>query len=425
MSVKINHKDLRFFLIIIILMLGSFAGANIFCRIAVLAILVFCIIKGIEEKRLLNPYFAFAFVPFSLLIHFNISNQYMLDLNRNTWILAIINMLAFLIVFGLTPSFKHLNRCIGASDKTELIKHTIILTLFGFAPFVFKTITGSLMPLASVFTLFGTAAMMCALKSKNKGLIIIVFLAYVIQSLGDVSKSALLSIIIGAYVGFEKYYKNKKRINFKSVVLICAGIVVMILSFTFANQLRGAKTASESVAYYSRSGGITWEGNNLLFLPYMYLVTPWTNLQYIMQTQNVRTQGLWMIKPILGYLQLDTLFLNRYALRAYSSFNTFSFIGPEYMDFGFIGSMFPSAFLGYFVKKVYSRYIVSKSPFDTACFALCIQAVVEMFFSNHFFAHSYPFTIVIIMGIYKFVFCKRKNIELDSRNVRSGNEKVI
>ena len=41
------------------------------------------------------------------------------------------------------------------------------------------------------------------------------------------------------------------------------------------------------------------------------------------------------------------------------------------------------------------------------------QAVVEMFFSNHFFTQSYPFTIVIIMGIYKLLFCKKYDVEIE------------
>lgn len=413
MKIRIDQKENIYFLLIIVFALAGLSGISFFPRLAVLMILLFCIIRGRQERHLFNPYYAFAFVPFSLLIYTNLSIRYMLDLNISTWFLAIINMVAFLAAFNITSSYRKYEKCIGGGKGKNLINNTLLLIIFGFAPFVYRIVTGTLMPLASVFTLFGTAAMICAIKTNKKSLVILVFIAYVLQSLVNVTKSGVLSMLLSILIGYEKYYEHNRRNNLKVIALAAIGIIVMILSFTFANQLRNTRTASETVFYYTRYGGVTWNRNNALFMPYMYLTTPWANLQYVVQTQNTRTYGLWFLKPILGYLQMDSLFRNQYNIRAYSTFNTFTFIATHFKDFGFLGSIIPSAFLGFFVKKVYSRYRVSRSPFDTACYVLCFQAVAEMFFSNHFFMQSYPFSIVIIMGIYKYLFCKQNEVELE------------
>ena len=117
---------------------------------------------------------------------------------------------------------------------------------------------------------------------------------------------------------------------------------------------------------------------------------------------------MWTFKPFLGYVQLDAPFEKEYELVAYSSFNTFTYIVCAYKDFGFFGSVFMSLFIGFYVKKVYSRFKVSQSPFDVAIYACVSLAVVEMFFSNHFFMQSYPFTILIVISIYRFFTSLRK-----------------
>lgn len=150
-------------------------------------------------------------------------------------------------------------------------------------------------------------------------------------------------------------------------------------------------------------GNVKWTGLTSFFMPYMYLETPWTNLQYVMQTQDTRTYGLWLIKPILNYLQLDGFFENMYQLIPMSSFNTYSFIACNFKDFGFWGSIIPSLILGGYVKWVYSRACQTTDPLDVACYVYVAQAVLEMFFSNHFFQQAYPLTCVLLIGIYKYL----------------------
>ena len=141
------------------------------------------------------------------------------------------------------------------------------------------------------------------------------------------------------------------------------------------------------------------------------------NLQYVMETQDTRTYGLWMAKPLLGYLQVSNTLEPNYKIIPYSSFNTCAYMTYGFKDFGYWLSVLMSIFLGYFVKRVYSRYRMSRSPYDVAAYILVAQATLEMFFSNHFFTQSYPFTIVILMAAIKWIMRQRNALpELESNN---------
>ena len=415
---KGSKKSFIFGFIIVVATLSSvILNSSVGCRVAVLMLLALCVIRGLREKYLLNPYFMFALTPLSLLVYVNISDRYMMDLTVNTWLLAIINMAAFLIAMDFTPGYTQVKKCVGAGEGRELTRNTVIMMGIGLLPTLYRMLTGQLLPLASVLTVFSTGGLLCAFRSKNKKLILAVVALFVISYWGYVDKTTVLSLCLGILIGFEKYYLTTRRQKITLTVLAGVGLLVMIAAFTFANQDRGSHTSAEYVDYYTRVGGVAWSGSNALMMPYMYLTTPWTNLQYVVETQNTYTYGLWTFKPVICYLQLDQLLHIDYSLQAYSSFNTFTFIAYQFKDFGFWGSILPSIFLGFFVKKVYSRFCLSRSPLDAACYVLVGQGVLEMFFSSEFFSLSFPFTIVIAMELYKAIMCQGNLPELEGRRV--------
>ena len=399
-------------IIIVTAAIGVVLDLTIVCRVCVLFLLIICIIRGMQERYFLNPYYMFAIVPFTLLIYVKISN-YHLDLTTNTWVIAIINIAAFIIALDFTQGYKKTSKCVGLGEGSELTTHIVLLLGIGFLPSVYSIIFKSNMPFGSMISLFATGAVVGAVKSKRKSLIILVTVMYVVSWIEYVSKFSILTFVLAVIIAYEKFYVTTTRQRMKSIIIAVIGAIIMIISFSFANQGRENASGQAALDYYARYGGAIWNGNSALFMPYMYLTTPWTNLQYVMETQNKYTHGLWMLKPLLNFLQIDGLFGNAYNLTPYSNFNTFTYIACCFKDFGFWGSCISSVFLGFFTKKVYSRYKISRSPLDVACYALLSQAVLEMFFSNHFYMHSYPFTIVIIMGIYKKIFCKKSLIEIE------------
>lgn len=366
----------------------------IYDKFSVILILGSCILLGRKETSFMNPYYFFSLTPLSLLLYFNLGSFYMQDLSHETYLLAIINMSGFVFALNFTKGYKKVISSLGTSSSRDLVVHSVILYLLSlgasFIPF-----------LSSVLWVFSIPAIACAVKSKKK--IMLIFVALIIGSsmFGETSKMSVLLNVLTLLITYEKYYNVKVKQKFKIFLYTILGIFFMIYSFSFAIKDNEYMDAAEGVEYYSQNG-VDWSLNATLFMPYMYLTTAWSNLQYVTQTQIEKTNGLWTFKPLLGYVQLDDSFEKDYELNAYSSFNTFTYIVCAYKDFGYWGSVVMSLFLGFFVKKIYSRYKVSESPFDVAIYVCTSLAVVEMFFSNHFFMQSYPFTIVIIMVIYKF-----------------------
>ena len=327
-------------LVLLTAIIGVIFNSPIVCRACVLLLFIICILRGMREKYFLNPYYLFALVPFTLLIYANISN-YHLDLTVNTWLIAIINIAAFVTALDFTPEYRHFGKCKGVGEGRQLVNHTIILLVLGFMPTIYTMVLGGTMPLASVFTLFSSGAIVCAMKSKNKILIGLIFFLYVISWIGYVTKSTILTFAIAILIGYEKYYVESTKQKGRLVVLGILGLILMIAAFSFANQGRGSESGMSAVQYYATYGGLTWNRNTSLLMPYMYMTTPWANLQYVMETQTNHTYGLWLIKPLISYFQFDSLFSNFYELRAYSNFNTFTYLTYCFKDFGNLSKSSP------------------------------------------------------------------------------------
>ena len=399
-------------ILVVLSLLAIMIGSLVFDRIVVGYIFVICLIWGYKEKSFFNPYYLFAITPLSLLLYVNLSSNYMLELTARTWGLAILNMTAFLLAVRNTLFFNAWNTCKGPNDNKLLI-HTLLLAAIGLFSGFFSYFVGKPFFLSSVFQLCTVPALICSLKSKNKILIIGILAIFLGSSLSLLSKSLVLTYLLAVLIGVEKYFIYSKRQRKNIAVLSVIGILIMVMSFVFANKDRESLSSDETVDYYSQYGNVEWNSNTTLFMPYMYLTTPWANLQYLTESQDTRTYGLWLLRPLVGYLQLDDKFQSQYHLSAYSSFNTFTFISCNFKDFGYWLSFISSIFLGIFVKKIYSRYCYSRSPLDVACYVYVGQAVLEMFFSNEFFMLSFPFTIVIIMALYKLVFFSKSQPQLE------------
>lgn len=381
---------------IILTAITIFLHSIVLDRICVLILFVLCILFGREEKKIINPFYLFALTPLSLLVYTNIGGRYMMDLTHDTWILAIINILTFILSVKFSKPFKKISNCIGVS------KNSILLT--GISFFALYFLQFLLPALGSVLWFFGVGAIVCFLKMGNKWSIVLFALFVVFDAMLGTSKLAMLSYCITFLICLEKYYNVSSLSKTKTVLITPLCVVLMFFSFSFANKDRGNYDASDGLSHYE-SNGVEWTSSAALFLPYMYFTTPWSNLQYVTET-NQRKNGLLFIKPLLGYVGLD----DDYGIDnaddifiPYSSFNTYTFIACHYSDFGPWLSILATIFLGWYVKKMYSRYLLSKSPFDTLVYCLVALATADMFFSNHFFLQSYPFTVFIAMELIKLL----------------------
>jgi len=372
-------------------------------KISVSIVFISLLLLGVREKTLFNPYNLFALTPLSLLLYFNISDVYMVDLTHKTYLLAIINMISFILAFSLTTKYSLLinkvkGRGVWYDSKRFLRINTFIL--------LGLSLIGYLIPsLASILWLFSIPGIVCGLKVKEKRMFIVVITYILFTATIQISKMGVLIYLITILISIDKYHilSGKKGAKKISVVL---SILILIYSFSFANKDRGDYDADVGLSYYIEQGDTDWQFSSLIFLPYMYIASPWTNLQYVTESQDKRTNGLWTIKPFISYFGLDKYFKQEYTLASYSSFNTFTFITVGFKDFGYWFSILPTLIIGFIVKKVYSIYLVSLSPLNIATYVIFSLAIILMFFSNHYYMQSYPFTMLILMWVCRFRFKK-------------------
>lgn len=395
MKFVLNRATITLFFVVVLI--NIIVGDLLIDRIIVVSILLYCIVRGLHEKYWVNPYFLFAFVPLSLSVYFNIADVYMVNLTHRTWALAIINMLSFLTAFSITREVQSKKLCVSIKGKS-----LVIAAIFFF---VIGYLSNYIEQLASILWIFSVPAIVCAIKSKKIIMYVFVIIIILLPLLSGASKTGVLLQLLTIMICLEKYFDLGRKYRKWMPIIGLLAVFFMIFSFTFANKDRGRYDSDEGLSYYEAQG-VEWNTSAALFLPYMYLTHAWGNLQYVTETQDTRTYGLWTVKPLLGYLQLDDDYKTEYTLKPYSSFNTFTYIACAFKDYGYWLSIIMSLLLGFYIKKVYSKFIFSRSPLDVATYVCVAMATAEMFFSNHFFMQSYPFTILILMSIIQFLIPK-------------------
>lgn len=409
MEFNLKRKDRTTIVFAVVVSLFAIVlGSLLFDRICVAYLLCLCLYYGKNEPKIINPFFLFALTPLSLLVYYNIGDAYMLNLTHKTWSLAIINIASFIVTLKVTGNFKHINNCKSVTKNDSTILGILFFALFSLQ---------YLIPdLSSVLWILGVSGIVALLKNRDRTSFVVSALFVIVVSLSASSKMSMLCYSLTFLICLEKYYGLLNKKSKWTLPLMVLAFAFMIFSFSFANNSRGRYNATEGLASYTNQG-VEWKMAASFFLPYMYFTTPWTNLQYVTETQPQKTYGLLAVKPLLGYVGLDEVFGiddSEQIFEPYSSFNTYTFIACHFKDFGMWLSIISTIFLGWYVKKVYSRYLLSKSPLDVSVYVLVSLATAEMFFSNHFFLQSYPFTILIVMEIIKQLL-PQKIIEIENK----------
>lgn len=420
----VKKKDARMGLICLMLGIILFLWTNSFSdsilssmlRVVSCVLFLWCIYMGRKETYILNPFWLFSITPLSLLLYNdNVSRIYLQKLTSKTWGLAILNIIAFSMTLFISLKIMRRKKGIIANEQPDKIaylkQNSVIMMGISFIPVLYRMLFGKVMLFTSVISLCVYVSIIMGIKTKEKRWIIGILLIAALRFLFAFNKTELVFFLIVIVTGIEKYYE----LSSKSKIKILLGLVVSALFMLFVAfplktyvQDNGGNivdffTKNVKVVYdYGQR--IDWSGPEVLKMPYMYLVTAWNNVQYVLETQNTRTYGLWFVKPILGYFQLSGIFDSLYELKPYSSFNTYTYITVLFKDFGYFGSAIGSVFLGWFVAKMYYWYTVSQDSWKVSCYSLTAIAVFEMFFSNHFFGLSYPFTIVLLYFVFEKCF---------------------
>ena len=333
---------------------------DVVCYSVLFLICVYTISKGIAAESLINPYVLFTVVPASLLLYdISVSTHYLVDLRESTYYLAIYNIVMVLLGFKCSNLFGRNDQAYiwvksSRYSSQQLALQAKITMLLGLVPTIYGCITGAgyllsfnlnqlkvainSAPLASVLQFFLYIGMMCAFASKRKTTIAFCAIALIISMILNFSKTTVVMMCITFLVYFyDTARENRKLKKIFSVSLIAAGLLIFA-SFTIYNNIRFDYDINQYFGDLGYIGNIS----STMFLPLMYLISPWSNLQYIVDTTANYSLGLWMLKPILGYLQVDSFWAESVfeLVPRYSAFNTYTYISVYYRDFGFWGSEF-------------------------------------------------------------------------------------
>ena len=385
-------------------------------RFIVVCIFIWCVYRGLHEDYYINPYILFSLTPLSLMIYSDqVSSYFLRLLDQKTWIIAIVNMLVFLIAMNLAnrkPVFEEdLHRLsfmtVERSDQS-LRRHAILMFVIGKMPDLILMATGIAIPFGHFFSMFQFLGIAVAYKSGYKKLsFVFCGLYFIISLLTTFNKTSFLMLALVLMICLEGEAENKKQRKKVVLLTILGAVFLVVIAFPLKDFLANGGSINNFFesdmnalpAYFASR--VNWNGPVQLMMPYMYFTTPWNNLQYVMETTKEHTYGLWLIKPFLSYIQVAGKIDAYTALTPYqNAFNTYGFISVQYVDFGIIGSAFSSIVLGVLVGKVYRRYRYCPDGFNIGCYGLVACATLEMFFSNHFFGQSYPFTVLIVAWFY-------------------------
>lgn len=382
---------------------------SIWLRFAALGLFFVCIFAGLHERHFFNPYYLFSLTPLSLALYdYSFSTYYLSQLNESTYYLGLLCIATFLV--GLMVANRQRaghgsNEHRGARREESLFYPLLFLgmlpVIYGVAIAPNVLLSGDLlgmgkyvgmMPMSSILMICKYPALALAIKSKRKKRIAIALGCCIAALVLSFNKTNLIFLLFSTIFPIKKYLLTNARSNRVFIVVCALSAVVMVLSVTFYDSIRSDFNSTEALIARGASSSLP----EPLMLPYMYLVSAWSNLQFVIETQPSHTFGLWLLRPLLFYFRIDGFFDGSYQLVAPSSYNTFTYIACLWKDFGFVGAPVVSCGLGLFVGHVYQKSRKSSSPFSLSAYALVAVAVCEMFFSNHFFSLVYPFTACII-----------------------------
>ena len=126
-----------------------------------------------------------------------------------------------------------------------------------------------------------------------------------------------------------------------------------------------------------------------------------------------KTDGMLTFWSVISLLQLNRVYSINQVEKPVRMFpyNTHTFLADFYLDFGTVGLVIFSIFLGMIVYSVYLRSVRSNDCIKDAEYLYFGFATFMMFFSNHFSSVGYPLRIFIVFELYRyFAFSTRKSI---------------
>ncbi|MEN6317428.1 MAG: O-antigen polymerase [Syntrophaceae bacterium] len=196
----------------------------------------------------------------------------------------------------------------------------------------------------------------------------------------------IISLLMSAFI-YMIHAKNIKKIIIMSIIVV----LITVLFF----QIFEYMTISNIEDYK------WWHGF------YIYLTGPWAALGELLRNPfETRDWGFYCFYPIykvVGYIYNESVNTNVMpAVYIPVWYNVYTMHGEAFVDFGYIGIIIQSLFLGFIARKMYKIIKYNKNYMDALIYALILTAVGLSFFNSIITHFSFIFLIAYIL-IWKLI----------------------
>lgn len=264
----------------------------------------------------------------------------------------------------------------------------------------------SIIPMLNQLGYFLPASIIVACKNNNSKQILIAVVFSALASLMTISKTGMLMVMIFLIIGLN-YYKPKvlelsifKLLRKFAIIWIP---LLIIYLFAYNNNMRNNADSKSSTEWISKGGSkIIKSGDNMeenLYLNYLYLCSPWSNLNYNIERNHIVGYGSNTFAQFGKKIGVNVQKVEKIQP---SFLNTHTFITDYYLDFGYLGAIIASILLGFIIYCFYIKLCSSHDALLISYYALICFATGMLFFSNHF-NNGYLLNYLITMGGYYFI----------------------
>ncbi len=392
---------------------GNYAQAVAMC------ILVASIIEGNKCKYSYNPFFLLIITLVSFLLYNpQWGGVFFSALSYKTQAVICFSLIALFAGMRLCMRFQIHPLIVGKKTENILIVGALGLlpTLVSFAFFgnilvlsgdaLLEAKEGLDIPIVGQLAFFLPATIIIACKRNSSKLIILAIIVSVLSALMTVTKMAILMAVFFSFVGLNRFspsfLENKFVKSIKRYAAIWVPICVLLM-FSNNNAIRTDAQGGE-MTYYSNSGSMMHfdssdEFAEGIFLNYLYFCSPWSNLDYNIERNNRRGYGANTFGQFGKRFGMEVQPVEKIQP---SFLNTHTFLTDYILDFGLLGAVIASFFLGLFISYGYCKWGCSDDPIWLSFYTLIAFATSMLFFSNHF-NNGYLFNYFLSFGIYYLI----------------------
>ena len=384
-------------LIVLLSPLAVFRGGFGLVLFLLLALVGWC---GGRQRIVANPYLATLPLLVSLLVYSpEVTTVYLPELEVWTKLLIVLAISSF--VAGLACRVRFPLTATKKVNGFSLVILGLIPVILGVSragiPILSSDVNSAresfLIPVIGQFSLFLFAGHGYFVKRKRRLLAVGSFLLSLLLGIMLAAKFYLALAIVNSAVFLFKY--DREAIRKRRWAFVFVPIIVLAMfqqTFSARNELRQSDYQWHQAIDMAELNSLSEH----VFLPYMYLTTPWANFQENVYSEFDYSYGQRTVRPLLSILQIDFLLSYDTNLVRNSAFNTNAFCTDFYKDAGVVGLIFFSFLLGVFVSAIYRQFLLSEDVIMDSVYAHVLFATTCMFFSNHFTSLGYPFVVLLL-----------------------------